>query len=107
MSARDWFGVGARLIGLFYLIKGMGYLFDFVKLQFGLDQDYALGGIGSTQLPEHYLMWIARDWTIAAILLLGTNQLIKWTYGATTADEANSNLKNSKVTLTDPTSDGE
>jgi hypothetical protein len=82
MRPRDWFSVGARLLGLWAIFDGSTYLLRFLaislaeasrtKISRQLDQDlYA---------PAYYISFGAGAIAIGFILLSGAERLTKWTF---------------------------
>ncbi len=94
MQARDWFGLGARLCGGYNLVSSVEYLSSFLQLRSGLLQNGASGALASEKYshPTTYLLIGLVDLVTAAFLLLGTKQLLRWTYGSVRGKSHSENL---------------
>jgi hypothetical protein len=82
MPSRDWFALGARLLGLWVLYQGVGDLVVFGAHVLGLGPESTLQRWNDEQTRHLYNMWFAAGYLAFAIyLLLGAEHLTRWVYG--------------------------
>jgi hypothetical protein len=81
MSSRDWFSLGARLLGLWALYHGVGDLIHLGSSVLGLSPESTLKQWNDAHTMHMYELWYAAGYLAFAIyLLLGAEHLTKWVY---------------------------
>jgi cyanate permease len=88
MTARDWFMLGSRLLGLWVFYQGFGYLIAYVLYAIGYRSD------ANSDMSKSYLIHACAEIALAYYLLLGTRHLTKLVYGEEhNSEQAQENAK--------------
>lgn len=81
MNARDWFGVGVRLLGVWCFIQAVQNLLYFFDVKSGLSPLRDLAGqIDHLGSPFSYLVYAVGYLVLTAYFLFGSEHLADWCY---------------------------
>ena len=75
MKARDYFGLGVRLFGVWLICRAVQYIASFTDMKLYPASDRIRDGAAA------HLIYAAVDFALAAFFLLGTRVVVAWSYG--------------------------
>jgi hypothetical protein len=85
MRARDWFGVGIRLLGVYVIYDAFNFLVGFFARRM-VESEIARELGGSKSAPAYYLVYAVCLAASGFILIWGAERLTRWAFNEPAAE---------------------